>query len=309
MRIYHINFLFLLNDEDFIREVYRTVLGREPDDEGWQNYYSQLKLGGQRYDILYEISESEEAKKLKRSIPGLKEFKADYKAKRFGKLKKFYKYRRKAYSTLFSPDSIITSHLSKWHNQNLQSIKSDDIIATKTDTLNDQISFITQAIEGLQDSIKAICLRLDELEFSGSQFGCSVGTDSLLVQEQISQHSTKCPDDCSSESGNLIEQLFVASRLRFGVSIHSLMQLEGEDFLNEAYLAILHRELDDGGRDYFMSFLNQGTSKWDLLNMLIQTDEANQKPSKIEQLEEKIVFLSNAIHGLLSFLKNSEGRK
>ncbi|MCP4598626.1 methyltransferase domain-containing protein [Neptuniibacter sp.] len=60
---YHINeFLWIESDEDFVRQAYQHLLGREPDSEGFEAYLNELKVGEFRVNVLHLLAASEEAK-------------------------------------------------------------------------------------------------------------------------------------------------------------------------------------------------------------------------------------------------------
>ncbi|WP_093226500.1 DUF4214 domain-containing protein [Sphingomonas sp. NFR15] len=54
--------LVSLSDEDFLREVYRVILGREIDSSGLEGYRRQLAQGRSRQSVLVSLARSKEAK-------------------------------------------------------------------------------------------------------------------------------------------------------------------------------------------------------------------------------------------------------
>ena len=64
---YFLNF----HDNQFLQEVYRHLLKREPDPPGYSRYIYQLRLGESRYKILRDISRSSEARQKNVTLSGL----------------------------------------------------------------------------------------------------------------------------------------------------------------------------------------------------------------------------------------------
>lgn len=64
---YFLNF----HDAQFLEEVYRNLLKREPDPPGYSRYIYQLRLGESRYRILRDISRSGEARQKNVTLRGM----------------------------------------------------------------------------------------------------------------------------------------------------------------------------------------------------------------------------------------------
>jgi len=60
MQIQHVTELFSFEGEDFIREVYINLLGREVDEWGLRYYLGRLALGDDKADIISQIARSSE---------------------------------------------------------------------------------------------------------------------------------------------------------------------------------------------------------------------------------------------------------
>ncbi|RQT60530.1 DUF4214 domain-containing protein [Burkholderia cepacia] len=58
--------------ERFIRACYYVLLGRAPDASGYAYYNELLKQGRRKTRVIYQIARSEESRRIKPSIPGLK---------------------------------------------------------------------------------------------------------------------------------------------------------------------------------------------------------------------------------------------
>jgi hypothetical protein len=60
MQIQHVTELFSFEGEDFIREAYINLLGREVDEWGLRYYLGRLSLGDDKADIISQIARSSE---------------------------------------------------------------------------------------------------------------------------------------------------------------------------------------------------------------------------------------------------------
>jgi len=68
----HLNDLLSYSDEDFVRNAYRTLLKREADSDGLNNYLAWLRTGRvDKIEILGGISRSQEGRKRKIKVKGL----------------------------------------------------------------------------------------------------------------------------------------------------------------------------------------------------------------------------------------------
>jgi hypothetical protein len=65
--------LLSLDDEDFVRCAYLSVLGRPADPSGLAGYVRQVRLGADKKDLVVALATSPEAYKLPTNLQGLKE--------------------------------------------------------------------------------------------------------------------------------------------------------------------------------------------------------------------------------------------
>lgn len=71
-KIIYILDLLAYKDEQFIIELYRNLLEREPDSEGYNHYLNLLRAGKTKEYLLYSFIKSPEAQKIDVEIKGLK---------------------------------------------------------------------------------------------------------------------------------------------------------------------------------------------------------------------------------------------
>jgi hypothetical protein len=70
-KITHLDELLQLDDEQFVRAVYRTLFGRPVDPGGLVNYLRRLREGTSKLDIVVELRASEEGRARNAHLPGL----------------------------------------------------------------------------------------------------------------------------------------------------------------------------------------------------------------------------------------------
>jgi hypothetical protein len=76
MQVQHVIELFSLDGEDFIKEVYRNLLGREPDECGLRYYLGRLALGYDKANVLAQVAKSSGCRP-QDELMGLKAFLAE----------------------------------------------------------------------------------------------------------------------------------------------------------------------------------------------------------------------------------------
>lgn len=76
MSIQHITELFILDGQDFVTEVYRNLLDREPDEHGLAYYLGRMARGASKEAVIVQIAKSKECKPYN-DISGLKQLISD----------------------------------------------------------------------------------------------------------------------------------------------------------------------------------------------------------------------------------------
>ena len=72
--IRHINQLIALNDVALVESLYRTLLKRAPDPDGFEFYVGQLRSGYSKGSLVVAIAASPEARAAGLDLPGLRKF-------------------------------------------------------------------------------------------------------------------------------------------------------------------------------------------------------------------------------------------
>ncbi len=63
--------LLALGDEDFVRQAYRLVLGREADPGGLENYLNSVRSGADKAALVAQLALSDEGLQRHATVPGL----------------------------------------------------------------------------------------------------------------------------------------------------------------------------------------------------------------------------------------------
>jgi hypothetical protein len=80
----------------------------------------------------------------------------------------------------------------------------------------------------------------------------------------------------------------IAYRPKTTISLSSILEKDGDLFVETLYEKILGRPPDEQGRDHHMKLLKNGTPKQDLIRSLIQSDEAQARDIQLDQPIESL---------------------
>jgi GT2 family glycosyltransferase len=72
------------------------------------------------------------------------------------------------------------------------------------------------------------------------------------------------------------------------LGLDALLALEGRSFLEHAYSTLLRRPIDEGGMDFYLSELNNGTEKLQILHALSISPEGRERGVELEGYSEKV---------------------
>lgn len=81
--------LITLDDEQFVLQAYRAVLGREPDPMGYDDFVSQVRRGVSKERLVAVMATSEEGVAAASHLPGLAEFARQYRPRSASLLSRF----------------------------------------------------------------------------------------------------------------------------------------------------------------------------------------------------------------------------
>ncbi|UCV20753.1 FkbM family methyltransferase [Ferribacterium limneticum] len=105
-----------------------------------------------------------------------------------------------------------------------------------------------------------------------------------------------------------VDEIYLSSKMRAPWSIESIMKLEGEEFVKASYIAILAREADQHGLEYFYNNIKRGDSKVSVLKHLVNTDEAKKLPNRQRVLEERLDLVIAALDGVQASIVATHGK-
>lgn len=159
----HIAQLFDLHDMDFVVAAYRSVLGREPDDEGLKHYTDRLRAGISRATMLHEISRSQEAKLFGAQIEGL-------------------------------PKLLKQAELSRVQRI-LRRLRRDPELPLNR--IENALGRLDQAVRRLDPMLNHCVVRVDELRSDTSALQRALSDDTLHVRAR----SSRRPDGAAAQAG------------------------------------------------------------------------------------------------------------
>ncbi len=183
--------LLSYHDEQFVRCVYMTLLGREPDSEGMSYYLGRLRRGYGQASVLYQVSESSEARVYNAHVSGLGLLLVKYRNAESGLLSFFTKSRERKLNILDNQIGRLTQEFRGMHLD----------ICNKLDAFSLQMRSQTSAISALTEMSLAVQSGVANLspveeDRNASEEVCSEATKQLNRQQQ------KVIDIVSLTSGN-----------------------------------------------------------------------------------------------------------
>lgn len=205
--------LLLLVDERFVRGVFLTLLGREPDAEGGGYYLKRLRSGVSRSEILAELAGSDEARAKGVELPGLAEIVRRY--RRF-KLPIIGHMLRK----WFAPEeaSLVHTRLRALENR----------LAVTDEELRPSTKYIENAVVEVDARLRAEENRRDRL--------------AAKMSEAAAPRETKRKDETESQEVRSARRESVQRLTTRGKEIHKQLAHEVEVYKSEKAVEYAHRD-------------------------------------------------------------------
>ena len=155
---YHVNDLLGFHDDEFIRNAYKAILQREPDDEGLAQYLGKLRSGRyNKIDILTSLRFSPEGRKANVEVEGLS---------RFSAFRKLYRVPVLGYALQLAVAVVRLPVLITSHRQ-LESHTAAQLERVATH-LNEAVAYFSEAehqqIEARRKQFDVFQQQLDELK-------------------------------------------------------------------------------------------------------------------------------------------------
>lgn len=228
--------------EAFIRQIYSVILEREPDEEGLKYWVNQLKLGESAADIVGEFFNSQEMK---------------------NKNLNDREYLGYAYRAILGrePDD---AGLQYWLSELQQGatrrwLLSEFVVSTEFTRLCGNYGIVRGNITGLEHADK------------------SAGVTKFVTF--IYRNVLKRDPDSGGLNywaGEMLENGMTASRLveEFAKSSEfASANISNEEYVERLYETVLGRKSDESGKQYWVSLMNTGYSRHDILREFTRSAE------------------------------------
>ena len=270
---YHVTRLFAFDGADFIQITYLLLLDRIPDHGGFEYYMGRLALGFGKSSVVVQIYQSNECKIKENEIPGLSNLINEERLKN-----KWWYY------WLYKP--ILQEHyrnakiykLSNFVDRCFSGVNNNLNTTSSNNSTNDYENILGS----VTDSQQGLRFAQEKLE-----------SEHVVLQNTFASHEKKM-----NELSNLVEEFFVKSMIKTNDKLEDILKLDGDSFIDKAFLALLGQHPDSNQQTYFGNRLTYGNSKLSILQELCMTEEAKSGSNKLELLENRLEMCIFAIDGL-----------
>jgi hypothetical protein len=103
-----------------------------------------------------------------------------------------------------------------------------------------------------------------------------------------------------------LEGLLEKTKIKPPWTAQTILDQDGEAFITAIYESILHRKPDESGKAHFLSEMQKGRSKQEILTHLLNCDEAKDQPDNFIYLNTKIDMAVAAIDGIWNHIKSKK---
>ncbi len=239
----------------FVRSAYLTLVRRDPDDPGLQFYLSRLIDGSQKIQILSEMSQSDEARALGTTLPGLREAISRYRRTRVPVLGAVIRFITREEGD-FPSDVRLRAIEQRLH----ESVDLEQRIA-ELETWDSRIPDASLKRNGTGNwrELNAIRRIADVLRWGGD-----------LPGEKVEAASGNDSDGIETGEKPGDREKFGSKRM----ALRQLLRLHGVEFLEAAYDMLLRRLPDESGTRFYLPRLIDGTPKIQILGEIVNSEEA-----------------------------------
>ena len=270
---YHVTRLFAFDGAAFIQTTYLLLLDRIPDHEGFEYYIGRLALGFSKSSVVAQIYQSKECKTKENEIPGLSKLLKDEKLKN-----KWW------YHWLYKPISLEHYRNAKIHK------------------LSNFVDYSVSEINNNWNANRSNNSSIDYENILGSvtasQQGLRLAQEKFESKNIVLQNTSDSHENKINELANLLGEFIVKSMIKTNDKLEDILKLDGNFFIDKAFLALLGRHPDSNQQTYFGNRLDHGYSKLSILQELCMTEEAKLGSNKLELLENRLEMSIFAIDGL-----------
>lgn len=228
--------------EAFIRQIYSVILEREPDEEGLKYWVNQLRQGETAADIVGEFFNSQEMKNKNLND------------------KEFLKY---AYRAILGREPDDTG-LKYWLSELQQGatrrwLLSEFVVSTEFTQLCGNYGIVRGNITGLEHADKS----------------AGVAKFVTFIYRNVLKRDPDL-EGLNYWAGEMVENGMTASRLveEFAKSPEfASANLSNEEYVERLYETVLGRKSDENGKKYWVSLMNNGYSRHDILREFTHSAE------------------------------------
>lgn len=226
----------------FIRQIYSVILEREPDEEGLKYWVNQLRQGETAADIVGEFFNSQEMKNKNLND------------------KEFIKY---AYRAILGREPDDTG-LQYWLSELQQGatrrwLLSEFVVSTEFTQLCGNYGIVRGNITGLEHADKS----------------AGVAKFVTFIYRNVLKRDPDL-EGLNYWAGEMVDNGMTASRLveEFAKSPEfASANLSNEEYVERLYETVLGRKSDEGGKQYWVSLMNNGYSRHDILREFTHSAE------------------------------------
>jgi hypothetical protein len=140
MPIRHVNHLLALPDDQFVEQVYLTLLGRSPDPAGAAFFAGRLAEANDRAEMICEIAQSAEGRARMAALPGLEDLIQQY-TPRAGRVRQWLARLSRGLATLGRLEPLMTVHAQR--------------LGTQTQAVEQQVGQLQQTLAEMRQELAA----------------------------------------------------------------------------------------------------------------------------------------------------------
>ena len=278
------------DDEIFLTGLYRELLNRTPDNDGFLYHMGSLKKNGMKIDVFREMVKSKEFGILlsqSKIIQVLQKIMC----------KSEYDFVKQLYHNIFGTVptlSQIQMDTEKLKNKSTTKVGliqnvllSEEILSQLNQTNTSKIpefSVLNRLINILKLDRKECINELYYELFDGKLEQHEFKNHAKLLDSDLSKFEIyKSFINCSEFSDQFNHHL----SLNCITLIQRIMKLTDEEFIIEAYRECLNREPDPWGFKYYFEHLNNGIKRIEIIREILSSDEAREKLNSTIENKDK----------------------
>ena len=268
------------DDETFLTGLYRELLNRTPDNDGFLYHMDSLKKNGMKIEVFREMVKSKEFGILLSQSKIIQVFQKIM-------CKNEYDFVKQLYHNIFGTAptlSQIQMDTEKLQNKSTSKVGLIQNVLLSEEILPQLNQTNTSKIPEFSVLNRLInILKLDRKDCINELY-CEL-FDGKLEQNEFKNHAQLLDSDLSKfeiyksfiNSSEFSDQFNHHSSLNCLILIQRIMQLPDEEFIHEAYQECLDREPDSWGFNYYSEYLNNGIDRIEIIREILSSNETKEK--------------------------------